>query len=327
LVDFQKLKEIIEQNETFLLTCHVNPDADALGSEIAFAGILKKLGKTVYIVNHSETPEYLKFLDYLNLVEKYEPEKHDKLIAEADVLAAIDFNQSDRVVSMEESFINSKALKICIDHHQEPHDFVDFFFNGTEFSATGEIIFDFIKETKIIELDENIALNLYSAIMTDTGSFRFERTTAKTHLIAAELLEFGLQPIEIYDKLYNQNEKSKILLLGAALETITTAHKGKVAYMTITRKMLADANADESEVDGFVNYCMSVKDVRIGLLFLEVKKGIKISYRSKGKIPINKLAAEFEGGGHTNAAGSRIYGGTLEKYQPEVIKAAKKYLD
>jgi len=327
LVDFQKLKEIIEQNETFLLTCHVNPDADALGSEIAFAAILKKLGKTVYIVNHSETPEYLKFLDYLNLVEKYEPEKHDRIIDETDVLVAVDFNQSDRVVSMEKSFLKSPALKICIDHHEEPHKIFDYLFTGTEFVATGEIIYDFINETKIIELDENIALNLYSAIMTDTGSFRFERTTAKTHLIAAELLKFGLQPIEIYDKLYNQNEKSKIILLGAALETITTAHGGKVAYMTITRKMLDDAKADESEVDGFVNYCLSIKGVRVGLLFLEVKKGIKISYRSKGKIAINKLAAEFEGGGHTNASGSRIYGGTLAEYQPKIIKAAKKYLD
>lgn len=326
-MDFSKLKEIIEQNETFLLTCHVNPDADALGSEIAFAALLQKLGKSVGIVNHSETPDFLKFLDYQNLIEKYEPEKHDKLIAEVDVLVAIDFNQSDRVVSMEESFVNSKALKICIDHHQEPHDFVDFFFNGTEFTATGEIIFDFIKETKIIELDEMIALNLYSAIMTDTGSFRFERTTAKTHLIAAELLKFNLSPIEIYDKLYNQNDLSKIALLGATLETIATAHNGKVAYMTITRKMLADAKADESEVDGFVNYCMSVKGVRIGLLFLEVKKGIKISYRSKGEIPVNKLAAEFEGGGHTNAAGSRIYGGTLKEYLPKIVAASEKYID
>jgi len=327
LNDFNLLLKIINENSSFLITVHVNPDADALGSQLAMYHLLKLLNKNVWAINHSETPDNLKFLDKENVIQKYDSEKHSLVFDNADVLIALDFNQSNRIVSMEKGFKESKAIKVCIDHHQSPGEFADYFFNSTAYSATGEIIYDFIKKTKIVELDYELALPIYAAIMTDTGSFKYERTTYQTHLIAAELLKCKVDPLDVYDKIYNQSNIAKVKLLGKALESIQLFSDGKICFMTIKQDMIKSTGAVESEIDGVVNFCMSVQGVRIGLLFVELKNGVKISYRSKGTIPVNKLAAEFDGGGHTNAAGSRLFNMESNSLIEKVLKAAVKYLD
>lgn len=325
MLKFDKLKEVIENNQKFLITTHVNPDADAIGSEIALYNILSRLGKSVTVINHSETPYNLEFLDFKNVIEKYDPEKHKSSFAETDVLIFLDLNQIDRVVSMEEISDASKKIKVCIDHHQDPQDFVDLALIDTDYAATGEILFDFIKKTGIVELDYELAVPIYAAIMTDTGSFRFERTTSKTHYIAAELLEAGVVPYQVSDMIYDQMKPSKFRLLGEALKTLTVTESGGVAYMTITQDALKRSGAIESDVDGFVGYCTAVKGVKVGLLFFELKDGFKVSFRSKGNIPINKLAAEFDGGGHFHAAGTRLYGKDLEGYKSKIVETAEKY--
>ena len=175
-MDFTQLKRILLENNSFLLTTHTNPDADAIGSEVAFYQILKKLGKKFYVLNHSIMPYNLAFLDVDNRIEHYSEDKHSNIFNEVDVLVALDFNRSDRIVRMTNGFRQSSKLKICIDHHQEPEDFCDYYFIGSEYSATGQILYDFVKQTGIVELDYNIAYPVYAAIMTDTGSFRFERS-------------------------------------------------------------------------------------------------------------------------------------------------------
>lgn len=307
MVNFQKLKNIILSNKTFLITTHVNPDADAIGSEIAFYQILKVLGKRSYIINHSETPYNLKFMDVDNVIRQFNLDDHSDLFYQVDVLVALDFNRSDRTVSMKKNFEQSKAIKICIDHHQDPERFVDYEFIDTDYSATGEIILNLITETKLVSLTKEIAEPIYAAIMTDTGSFRFERTTAKLHRKVAMLLDTGVNPTEIYDKIYDQSKFSKVKLLGRALDSIQLTSGGKIAYMIITQKDFDDFGAIESDTENFVNYNLSIENVLLGILFIELKNGFKVSFRSKGNIPVNKLAAEFGGGGHTNAAGARFF--------------------
>lgn len=307
MVNFQKLKNIILSNDSFLITTHVNPDADAIGSEIAFYRILKNLGKKSFIVNHSETPYNLKFLDPENVVKQFNLDDHADLFNQVDVLVALDFNRSDRTVSMKNLFDKSKAIKICIDHHQDPENFVDYQFIDTDYSATGEIILNLISETKLVSLTKQIAEPIYAAIMTDTGSFRFERTTAQLHRKVAKLLDAGVNPSEIYDKIYDQSKFSKIKLLGRALNSIQLAAEGKLAYMIITQRDFEDTGAVESDTDNLVNYNLSIENVVLGLLFIELKNGFKVSFRSKGNIPVNKLASEFGGGGHKNAAGARFF--------------------
>ncbi len=328
MIDFKKLKDIIEQNESFLLTTHVNPDADAIGSEIALYEILKRLGKKSYVINHSATPYNLEFLDADGVIKKYDEKLHANIFNEVDVLVALDFNRSDRMVSMRNTFNKSSKYKICIDHHQEPEDFVDAQFIDIEYSATGQIMYDLIKKTKIVELDYETAYPIYAAIMTDTGSFRFERTTPEIHRIAAELIEQNVVPGDVFDKIYDQSKFSKIKLMGRALESMTLyGEKKEIAYMHLNRKDFEELGAIESDTDGFVNFSLSVEGVKIGMLFIELKSGFKISFRSKGSIPVNKLAAEFGGGGHTNASGARIFDRELNGIMTDILEKSETYLD
>lgn len=326
MLDFVKLKSVIEKNNSFVLTTHVNPDADAIGSEIAFSILLKKLGKEVLIVNHSKIPYYLEFLDPQKIIRKYDASRDDHEINKADAIIFLDLNQLDRVRSLQTILGQSDKTKVCIDHHQNPKDFINYSFIDTDYSATGHIIYDFIKQTGILELDLELALPLYAAIMTDTGSFRFERTTADVHRIAAELLGLGVNPTEIYDKIYDRNRSSKLILLGEAISSIQLDDTKQIAYMTITQETLTNSGAEESEVDGFVNYCLSIENVQIGLLFFELKNGVKVSFRSKGEIPVSQLAEQFKGGGHRNAAGARLFDVNLDTITKEVLSEAKNYL-
>lgn len=307
MIDFNLLDEVITQNKSFILTTHVNPDADAIGSEIAFYKILKNFNKQVRIINHSSTPYNLIFLDKENVIEKFNYEIHSETLTNTDVIVLLDLNNLSRTVSMKDYIAQSKAKKICIDHHQSPDNSADYYFIDTEVSATGEIIFDFLMTKHKNLINNEIAIPLYAAIMTDTGSFRFERTTPKLHKDVAFLIEMGANPVEIYDKIYDQSKFSKLKLLGRSLNSIKLLHSNKLAYMIITQNDFIETEAEESDTDNFVNYNLSIEDVVLGLLFIELKNGFKVSFRSKGDIRADILANKFGGGGHKNAAGARFY--------------------
>ncbi len=327
MIDYDKLKNIILANSSFLLTTHVNPDADAIGSEIAFYYILKKIGKEVYILNHSATPYNLEFFNKNNIIQKYDDKIHKDIFEKVDVLIALDFNRVNRIVSMEKRFRESNKIKICIDHHQDEENFADHFFIDTDYCATGHIIYDFVNKTKIVDMNFEIAESLYAAIMTDTGSFRFERTTSEVHKLIADLLTYGVSPEEVYDKIYDQSKFSKIKLLGRALESINLIANGKLGYMILTQKDFNDFGAIESDTENFVNYNLSIENVVLGILFIELNNGFKVSFRSKGNIPVNKLAAEFGGGGHINASGARFFTNNMSEMIPVILSKAELYLN
>ncbi len=324
--DFLGLKRIIQRNNSFLITTHVNPDPDALGSELALYLILKKLGKKVRIVNYSVTPYNLEFLDEEKVIEKFDEELHSNIFEEAEVLVVIDLNAASRLVKMEKGFRAFKGIKICIDHHQGTEDVFDHVFGDTNYTATAEIIYDFIEQTNVVELDYPIALQLYAGIMTDTGSFRFERTSSRIHLITAALLEKGIDPTKVYDKIYDQFNYGRIKLLGEALSSMAIDSTQQIAYMIIKRQSLERTGTTEADIDGFVNYCLTIRNIRIGILFYELNDGIKISFRSKGQIPVNKLANEYSGGGHSNAAGTRLFNVSIDEIKDKIISAAQRYL-
>ena len=324
--DFSKLKKIIEGHQSFLLSTHVNPDADALGSELAFYLILKKLGKKVKAVNHSATPYNLEFLDEEKVIEKFDETIHAKIYDDTEVFVLLDLNQANRIVKLEKGFRSFKGVKVCIDHHLDPENVFDNYFGSADYSATSEIIYDFIEQTKIVEIDYAIALQLYAGIMTDTGSFRFDRTNPRIHRIMAELLEKGVNPTSVYDKIYDQFKFARLKLLGEALSSIELDSTKQIAFMSIKKEALARTGATEADIDGFVNYCLTIQNVKIGILFYELNDGLKISFRSKEDIPVNKLAVEFGGGGHTNASGAKLYNATIQEYKEKVISAAQRYL-
>ncbi len=326
MIDYNLLARIIKENNSFVITTHVNPDGDAIGSEMGLFYVLKQLNKNVKIINHSGTPYSLEFLDKDGVIERYRVEKHNSIIKNADVIFFLDLNVIGRVVSLVDVCKTSHAIKVIIDHHLDPEEFYDYAFMDIKTSATGEIIYNLIKETNIAKLNFEIAEALYTSIMTDTGSFRYDRTTPKVHKIAAEFLSLGVDSEYVAEQLFDKGRLGRLKLLGKALTSLSLNNDGQICSMVITREDLKATDADESDIEGFVNYTLSINGVKIGLLFYELDEGFKISFRSKGNIPVNKLAGEFGGGGHLNAAGARLNGKNLRDYLPLVIKAASKYL-
>ncbi len=325
--DMHTMRDLLRRKNRFVLTTHVNPDGDALGSELALRAGLLQLGKSVSIVNHSPTPEHYRWLDPGGLIARYEPATHDPGIADADLLVVLDTNQPDRLRSLEEPFRKSPAPKAVIDHHQDPHPFADAYYVDPSATSTGEMIFRLLQSFDDVTIGEDIAVALYTAIMTDTGSFRYPRTDAGTHRIISTLIERGADPPSIFSRVYETWTPGRMRLLGEALDTLTLSGGGAIATMLTTREMFTRTVTTEVETDTFSTYPMNIRGVRIGILFTELVDGVKISFRSKGAIQVNALAKEFGGNGHINASGARLHDVPLDAVVRDVLLAAQKYLD
>lgn len=324
--EFDKFRAIIDLHTNFVLTTHVNPDGDGLGTEVALAIYLQKNGKQVTILNCSATPDNYLFLAQFYPIHQFDPSLHTQIIEDADVIIVLDTNHPDRLVTMKSVFSSSKALKICIDHHPEPADFADLYILDESSTATGEIIYRLLSYLTVQNLDRETAIALYTAIMTDTGSFRYQKTDAETHKIIAQLIQMGADPSAIYGHVYERGSINRLRLLGLALANMQIAQDGKLAYIVLTREMLDQTSTTEIDTEAFVPFCMSIDGVQIGLMFSELNGIVKVSFRSKGDIWINELAKEFGGNGHKNAAGARIPHSNLEELIPQVIKHAELYL-
>jgi phosphoesterase RecJ-like protein len=309
-----------------LLTTHVNPDGDGLGSELALAEWFIGRGIVPTVINHSPTPAVYRFLDSRGLILPFDSARDSEAIADADLIVVVDTNNPERLRSMKESIINSTSTKIVIDHHLEPDGFANHYVIDDDATSTGEIIFRVLKSIPGTALTPAMATSLYAAIMTDTGSFRYPRVDPEIHRIVAELIECGANPVDIYARIFERWTSGRIHLLGEMLAGMTTKYDGRLACATITREMLATSGTLEEDTDNFTSYPMSIDGVVAGILFLELKDGVKISFRSKGDVPINELAKEFGGNGHKNAAGARLHDIRLDDVVKRAIAAAEKYL-
>jgi bifunctional oligoribonuclease and PAP phosphatase NrnA len=321
------LLPVFQRHTVFLLTTHVNPDGDGLGSELALASFLIGQGKQVRIVNHSATPDVYLFLDPLRQIERFDEAIHPAVIRGADVIVVLDTNHPDRLRSLQEHVLASRATKICIDHHLDPAPFAAHYLLDDDATSTGEIVYRLLVRLGGPSLSPVIAGSLYCAIMTDTGSFRYPRVDPEIHRIAAHLLECGADPVDIYHQVHQQWAPGRFQLLGMMLEGLETAYDGRLVYVTITREMLRRTGTREEDTDNFTVYPMSVRGAQAGFLFLELDDGLKISFRSRGDIAINELAKEFGGNGHRNAAGTRLHGSGLQETIARVVKATARYLD
>jgi len=319
-------KSIIGSAGRIVLTTHINPDGDGLGSEVALALSLSELGKDAVILNHSATPDFYRFLDEANLIKQFDALRHAPVIKEADVVMIVDTNHPDRIASLKNEVLASRAKKIIIDHHLDPDPFGDLLLIDDSAAATGEIVFGLLHHLGIKQLSPAIATALYAAIMTDTGSFRYPKTDANLHRLVASLLDCGADPVMTYERIYEQSPVNRILLLGKALSSIETFYEGHVAAMTISQDLFRETGTAEPDVDRFAPYPMGIKGVQIALMFTELEDHIKISFRSRGDIWVNKLAQEYGGNGHKNAAGARVNNRTLKELKKSVIDRSHHYL-
>ena len=326
IAEFERLKKIIDESTSFVLTTHVNPDGDGLGCECAMAEYLRSNGKRVSILNHSTTPPNYLFLDPINSIQQFDSVRHSDIIASADVILVLDTNHPDRLISMKTAVLKSRAKKVCIDHHPDQASFADLYIIDEPSTATGEIIYKLIAYLNGAAFNNTIAEALYTAIVTDTGGFRYPKTDSEIHRIVAHLIEHGADPVYVYENVYDQGTPNRLQLLGNVLAGLTIHHGGRLAYIVVTRQQLQETKTTEMDTDAFVPYTLSIKGIQIGLMFSELEGGVKVNFRSKGDIHVNQLAKLFGGNGHKNAAGARVAGATLNEIIPQVLQQAEKFL-
>lgn len=309
--DIKQVKALLDAPKGIVIVPHKNPDGDAMGSTLGLYHYLLKNNHQPTVIAPNDYPDFLKWLPGTDKVAIYESDKKhsEHLIEEADIIFTLDFNAFHRSGDMETALSNSKALKIMIDHHQQPEDYAEYMYSDVNMSSTCEMVYHFIQKLNDAEaIDSRIATCLYTGILTDTGSFRFPSSTSTTHLVAADLIDKGADHSEIYNAIYDANSYERMQLLGIALTNLRVLPEYNTAYITLTQDELNKSNFKKGDTEGFVNYGLSIKGIVFAAIFIEHKQEgiVKISLRSKGDFSVNEFSREnFNGGGHTNAAGGR----------------------
>jgi phosphoesterase RecJ-like protein len=317
---------LVRAHRRFVLTTHVNPDGDAVGSELGLAAFLRSLGAEVRVVNQDRTPETLRFLETRELaVEVYDASAHRAAFDDADLLVLLDNSAPDRFGALEPVLHARAGKTFCIDHHPTrgtpwAHNVLD---DGS--CATAEIVYELV--TRMGWRPERAAAEaLYAGIATDTGVFRFNSTTPRAHEIAAELLRLGVQPARAYEEIYERNSAAYTRLLGHALASLRLDAGGRVASIRITRAMLEACDGDTVDTSEMTTSLLAMDGVRVALLFRELPGGrIKVSLRSKGDLDVHRLASGFGGGGHRNASGI-VLDGRLDDVSERIIVEATRPL-
>lgn len=289
--------QLIEQKQRFIITSHVRPDGDGLGSGLALCWMLKALNKEAYVVLRDRVPPAYEVLPGSELV-----------IVQDDVTEIYDGAFIIECSDVERPGLPSlgSQFTVNIDHHSTTVPFGDINWIDSTAAAVGEMIYNLCKALGV-EVTKEIAECIYTALLTDTGSFHFSNTTERTLKIASELVRRGVEPARISQALFYSNSYSKILLLGRVLSNIQRDESGRIAWITVDRAMMYETGADEEDADGIVNHALSIDEVEAVAFFKELSPGAyRVSLRSKGKHNVAKVAELFGGGGHRNAAGCRI---------------------
>jgi bifunctional oligoribonuclease and PAP phosphatase NrnA len=324
----KELSNLFSKSANILLISHINPDGDAIGSQLALYHFLVSKGKKVSMMTPNYLQEFLKWMDGAELIEIYikERKKCRKIIEEADLVVLLDFNHANRLGEAEELVRASGAKKILIDHHLDPENFTDLAITDTTKCSTAELVHDLVSSMNGSEpfRSKPYSEALYVGIVTDTGNFEHGSYSSHTFRIVADLLESGLEKEKILDRIYNNFSADRLRLQGFALnKRMVVISELKTAYIYLSRDDLKEYNHVKGDTEGFVNMPLSIKGIHFSAIFIEKDGFIKISFRSKGKFPSNELASlYFSGGGHLNASGGE-YPDTLENtinYFLQVLK-------
>jgi phosphoesterase RecJ-like protein len=307
----------LEKADNILVCGHVMPDGDSLGSVLAMGITLENMGKKVTMAGPDPVPEIYYFLPG---IERYRVGLPPDGVF--NTLVILDCSVPERLGDGFSELLSAGEMDVVIlDHHASSSCFGKYRYVDPAASAVGEIIFDLIHEMGL-EITLDVAVCLYTAIVTDTGSFQYDNTTPGTLRRVAKLMEIGVPAAQVNIRIYEEKPKAVFKLLCSALSTLNTSPCGKVSWMTVTRETLKQSGAEDEHTEGLVSYTKSIKGVEVGLLFREVEEGCyKISFRSKETVDVNRLAAQFGGGGHPHASGSMVWG-ELEEIKEKVVSAA-----
>ncbi len=333
--DITDIKTLLQSPKKIVIVPHKNPDGDAIGSTLGLYLYLLKYNHEVRVIAPNDYPDFLKWMPSEATVLKYDTqtEASERLIEQAEILFTLDFNALNRTGDMEPVLAKSEAIKIMIDHHQQPDDYALYTYSDVRMSSTCEMVYHFIDMLSDVDkIDADIATCLYTGIMTDTGSFRFSSTTATTHKVIADLIDKGAENAEIHNAIYDTNSYNRLQLLGCTLSNLKVLPEYRTAYITLSQQELNNFDYKKGDTEGFVNYALSLQNIIFAAIFIEDQKQniIKISLRSKGDFSVNEFSrAHFSGGGHTNAAGGKSdtdLNETVEKFI-SILPSYKKALN
>lgn len=289
----------ILKSENVYIVSHVQPDGDNLGSCLSLALAMKKIKKEVYILKVDETPSDFLFLPGIDMIKDYEDND------EIDLLIAVDASDIDRL-GKNKNLINSAKTVINIDHHISNTGFGNINVVDSNASATGELIYKLINEIKI-DIDEDIATCIYTAISTDTGSFMYDNTTAETHEIASKLIKHGANKEDININIYQNRSLERTQLFIKSLSSLDMYFDDQVAIVKITQDMLKETATTMEDTEGIISFVRDIGPVEVAVLLKETNdEETKVSMRSKRFVDVAKLTSVFNGGGHKKAAGCTI---------------------
>ncbi len=325
----QELKNLLSAKQNVVITTHVNPDGDAIGSSVALLNFLINMGHDVSVIVPNDYPDFLKWMKNDELILNYSNSKNEsqEKIKNASLIFCLDFNNLNRINELGDYISESNAKKVLIDHHLDPSDFYDFKIHDVKASATAELVYNFLIGLDSNAVDKDISEALYTGILTDTGSFKFSMSP-KVHKIVSDLMIRGVDIGFINNKIYDSNSLDKLKLIGYALsEKLEVISNGNAAYIVLSRKDLKDHNFKKGDTEGLVNYALSISNVNMAVLIIETKERIKFSFRSIGQFSVNEFAKQyFNGGGHKNAAGGSLedkLSVALEKFLKDISKYSK----
>ncbi|HVN25720.1 MAG TPA: bifunctional oligoribonuclease/PAP phosphatase NrnA [Syntrophorhabdales bacterium] len=310
---FQRIKEILANGKEFVVTSHIDPDGDALGSAFALAFALGKLGKEAVVYLKDKVPYKYEFLPQPpNFVRAISANKFDAVFV-------VDCGDFFRVGNDHEK-LKEQGPIINIDHHDTNEAFGYLNIIDERASSTAEIIYAIIKALDV-KIDHDIAMNIYTAILTDTGSFRYNSTNSKAFLICEEMTHLGVLPSYVAEKVYESHPKERFLLLCAALTTLETYRDNRIAFVQITDDMFRKTGGSREHTEGFVEFLKEMRGVEVALVARQIGTDrYKISMRSKGKIDVASAARHFGGGGHKNAAGC-VLEGSIDQVKKLLVEA------
>ncbi len=325
----KSVTKLFSEKRNIIFIPHSSPDADALGSCLALYHFFNQENE-VNIISPNEYTEILNFLPGSENILNYErdKEKCENIFNKGDVIFTLDFNSLGRARNLSSLISKSSATTIMIDHHENPDSYADITISNSKMSSTCEMVYDFICSIDKSKIDNKIATCIYTGIVADTGSFRFPSTTSKTLKVGSELINYGVNVTEIFEKLHNNFQFKRLKLLGSAINNFKKIEGLPVVYTSITDNDQKINDFKKGDSEGFVNFGLSVADILCSVLFIEKKDEglIKISFRSKGDFKVNIFASKyFNGGGHEHASGG-ISKLTLQETEEKFISDIKKYI-
>lgn len=310
IVRLEGLDKLLSTTKKIVITTHVNPDGDAMGSILGLMHVLRQQAHLVTVATPNDYPEFLKWLPGEKEVINGEKDLPacQKAISEADLIFHLDYNAYSRSNQLEDALRASSAKRVMIDHHRQPEEWPDFIYLDISIGSTCQMIYEWLDMNNWLHLlNLEAATCLYTGVVTDSGSFRFGSTTARTHQVAAHFLELGVKPDEIYNQIFDSNSIDRLQLLGVMLKQMVVMPHKKAVILYINKRQLFKNNYQKGDSEGFVNYGLSMNGMQLSIFLREDKDMIKVSLRSKGDLDVNEMARmHFNGGGHKNAAGGSL---------------------